>query len=72
VASLGPISRRELIRAFRAAGFSGPFAGGSHEYMEKGPLRVRIPNPHSGDIPLPLLRRILKEAGITPQEWQAL
>ena len=42
----GPIKRRELIAAFRRAGFSGPKAGGRHQYMNRAQLTVRIPNPH--------------------------
>jgi hypothetical protein len=37
--------------------------------MVRGDLRLRIPNPHRGDIGVPLLTRILKQAGISPEEW---
>jgi hypothetical protein len=43
-----PISRRELIRRFRNLGFTGPISGGRHQFVEKGELKVRIPNPHKG------------------------
>jgi predicted RNA binding protein YcfA (HicA-like mRNA interferase family) len=62
-------SRRELVRKLRALGFEGPFPGGRHEYMRRGNLRVPIPNPHQGDISAPLLARILREAGISDEEW---
>jgi hypothetical protein len=39
--------------------------------MVKGSLKVRVPNPHQGDIGLPLLREILRQAGITADEWTA-
>ncbi len=45
-----PISRKELIRGLRAAGFSGPHSGMKHQYMMKENLKIRIPNPHRGDI----------------------
>ena len=45
-----PISRRELIRKFQALGWDGPFSGGKHSFMIKGAHKVRIPNPHGGDI----------------------
>jgi hypothetical protein len=30
------ISRKELIRKFRARGYTGPFSGGKHQFMVKG------------------------------------
>ncbi|HEY9673180.1 MAG TPA: type II toxin-antitoxin system HicA family toxin [Waterburya sp.] len=60
----GPISRRDLISALRNAGFEGPYSGGKHQFMVRDSLRVRIPNPHQGDISQNLLARILKQAGI--------
>lgn len=68
----GAIKRRELIRALRQLGFDGPFAGGNHQYMSRGTLRVRIPNPHQGDISVGLLARILNQAGIGREEWESL
>ena len=53
--SLGPTSRRDLIAALRSAGFTGPFSGGNHSFMARGSLRVRVPNPHAGDISRDLL-----------------
>jgi len=68
----GPISRRELIRALQKAGFEGPFSEGKHQFMRKGDRTVRIPNPHSGDIGTGLLSRLLKQAGISREEWEQL
>lgn len=68
----GAISRTNLIRALRRAGFDGPFAGGNHQYLEQGSHRVRIPNPHQGDISVGLLSRILQQAGISREEWEQL
>jgi len=65
-----PISRPELIRKLRRLGFSGPTSGGRHHFMKKGALKVRIPNPHRrGDISGALLSEILRQAGITREEW---
>lgn len=47
----------------------GPYPGADHEYMSRGLLEVRIPNPHEGDISVDLLQRILKRAGISREEW---
>jgi hypothetical protein len=44
------ISLRKLIQKFRILGFDGPYSGGRHLFMVKGALRVRVPNPHKGDI----------------------
>ena len=68
----GPIKRRDLIRALRQLGFTGPFAGTRHEFMERGPLRVWIPNPHQGDISRERLADILKQAGIDRETWERL
>lgn len=68
---LGPISRADLIRRLRAAGFDGPYSGGKHAFMLKGDLALTIPNPHRGDIGKELLIRILRQAGISRDEWDA-
>ncbi len=67
---LSPISRRALIVRLRAFGFNGPYAGGNHEYMIKGAQRLTLPNPHQSDIGSSLLARLLKQAGITRDEWE--
>ncbi len=64
------MSRRDLIRRLSALGFTGPRAGSKHEFMQRDKLKVRIPNPHSGDIDPILLNDILKEAGISRDEWE--
>ncbi|MGH9784224.1 MAG: type II toxin-antitoxin system HicA family toxin [Terriglobia bacterium] len=63
------ISWRELVRKFERLGFDGPHPGGRHSYMRKGRLKVRIPNPHRGDISKHLVTEILRQAGISVQEW---
>jgi predicted RNA binding protein YcfA (HicA-like mRNA interferase family) len=66
----GPVSRRELIRKFRALGFTGPFAGKRHQFMKKAQLKVRIPNPHKrGTISESLLREILRQSGVSKHDW---
>jgi predicted RNA binding protein YcfA (HicA-like mRNA interferase family) len=66
----GPISRKELIRSLRQFGFEGPYSGGRHQFMIKGNLTIRVPNPHQADIGKELLTRILRQAGITKEEWE--
>jgi len=67
-----PISRKELIRRFRAFGYIGPFSGGRHQFMVKGRQKIRIPNPHIGDINISLLKEIIRQARISPEEWDGV
>ncbi|HZK77055.1 MAG TPA: type II toxin-antitoxin system HicA family toxin [Candidatus Kapabacteria bacterium] len=69
----GPINRRDLIAALRRAGFDGPRPGGDHDYMTKSVSpRVKIPNPHRGDIAIDLLKKVLHQAHISREEWETL
>ncbi len=68
----GPIKRNELVRCLKRAGFDGPFEGGKHQYMTRGEVRLVLPNPHRGEIGRDLLSRILKQAGISREEWENL
>ncbi len=64
------ISRKELIKKFKALGYFGPFSGTKHQFMKKGKKKIRIPNPHrSGDINVSLVKEILRQAGISGNEW---
>ena len=66
-----PVSRREIIKKFRALGFNGPYSGGRHQFMAKGNLKVRVPNPHQkGEISESLLNEILRQADISKEEWE--
>lgn len=66
------ISWRKLVQKFRWLGFDGPYSGGRHLFMVKGKLKVRIPNPHHGDISKPLVSEILKQADISDEDWNKL
>lgn len=68
----GPIRRRELIAALRRLGFQGPFSGGKHEFMQRGDVVLTIPNPHVGDIGRALLIRLLRQGGVSRDEWERL
>ena len=48
------------------------YTGGKHQYMVRGEVRVVLPNPHQGDISRDLLARILRQAGISREEWVEL
>lgn len=70
--TFGPIKRRELIQCLRTLGFEGPFSGGKHPFMVRGDVTVRVPNPHQGDISKELLSRILRQAGVSKDEWEQI
>lgn len=67
-----PIKRSEFIRRLRALGWEGPWQRGKHPFMVKGAARLTIPNPHVGDIDWSLVRRILQQAEITPEQWESV
>ena len=66
------ISWRKLVQRFRQLGFDGPYSGGRHLFMTKDNLKVRIPNPHSGDISKPLIAEILRQADIPSRDWDEI
>jgi len=66
---VAPLSRKELIRKFKALGYSGPFSGGKHQFMIKGRQKIRIPNPHMSDISVSLVKEILRQAAISSEDW---
>jgi hypothetical protein len=68
----GPISRNDLIRALRKAGFAGPEPGGRHSAMRRGSVTLTIPNVHRGDIGKTLLSRLLRQGQISREEWETL
>ncbi len=63
------VSWKKLSERFRELGFDGPYSGGRHLFMIKDSLKVRIPNPHAGDISKDLLAEILRQAGISKNDW---
>lgn len=68
-----PVSRREFVRRLRTLGWEGPFPGGRHELM-RHPVttaKVAVPNPHRGDIDWSLTKRILAQAGVSREDWDA-
>lgn len=46
----GNISWQKLVQKFRRLGFDGPYSGVRHLFMIRDKLKVRILNPHRGDI----------------------
>ena len=70
--SFGPVKRKDLVKALRQASFEGPYAGGKHEFLVKGEIRLILPNPHQSEISKELLARILRQANVSRAEWEKL
>ena len=68
----GPVKRPELVRYLRQLGFSGPYAGGKHQFMLRGDRVLALPNPHQSDIGRELLARVLRQAGVKRDDWERL
>jgi predicted RNA binding protein YcfA (HicA-like mRNA interferase family) len=64
-----PVTRAVLIRRLQSLGFEGPFVGGRHQFMIRGSVRLIAPNPHRQEIGLDLLSRILRQAGVSRNDW---
>jgi predicted RNA binding protein YcfA (HicA-like mRNA interferase family) len=68
------VKARDVIRALEKAGFFVHHTTGSHAQLKhhgRPGLRVTVPQ-HSGDIPPPILRSILRQAGLSIEEFLAL
>ncbi|WGV27003.1 type II toxin-antitoxin system HicA family toxin [Halotia branconii] len=66
---LTPVSWRDLVKRLQELGFEGLYAGGKHPQMRRGDVTVIIPNSHEGDISVGLLSRLLRQAGVSREEW---
>jgi predicted RNA binding protein YcfA (HicA-like mRNA interferase family) len=65
---------RQIIRALERAGFHLHHQAGSHARFLRGTrpeLRVTVP-VHSKDVPLAVLKRILKQASLTEEDFMGL
>jgi predicted RNA binding protein YcfA (HicA-like mRNA interferase family) len=69
VDKLSPVSWTDFVRRLRRLGFEGPYQGGKHPYMIKGDMVLTIPSPHRREISIVLLGRLLRQAGITREQW---
>ncbi|MFO7650972.1 MAG: type II toxin-antitoxin system HicA family toxin [bacterium] len=66
----GPTKRRDLVRRLKELGFSGPYTGGKHQFMQRGDVTLLLPNPHEADISVELLSRVLRQAGVSRADWE--
>ncbi len=49
-----------------------PVADGEHLFMQKDDRTFRIPNPNGKDIEWSLMKRILQQGNIDPQQWEEI
>jgi len=70
--TFGPVKRADLVKYLRKYGFDGPYSGGKRLFMVKENVTLTIPNPHQKDIGREFLNRILRQAGISKEEWERL
>ena len=69
---LRPLRTREIVRKLTRAGFEFRRQTGSHaRYVHPDGRGVTIPM-HPGDVPVPVVRSILRQAGLSVEEWEAL
>jgi predicted RNA binding protein YcfA (HicA-like mRNA interferase family) len=71
---LTPLKLEEVVRRLRLLGYDGPVGGGRHIRMVHPQIRKVIPLPaHRGkDVGIGLIRTILKEIEVSPDEWNEL
>jgi predicted RNA binding protein YcfA (HicA-like mRNA interferase family) len=70
--AIKPTKRSDLVHFLKKAGYTGPFAGGKHEFMLRGDHSITVPNPHQSEIGKEFLKKILKQAKISVEEWEKL
>lgn len=71
---LTPLKSGDVCRKLRKLGYADPVPGRRHVRMVHLQTGKIIPVPmHGGkDVSIGLLREIIKEAGVTVEEWLAL
>jgi predicted RNA binding protein YcfA (HicA-like mRNA interferase family) len=69
---LRPLRAREIVRKLERAGFEFRRQTGSHaRYVHPDGRGVTVPM-HPGDVPVPVVRSILRQAGLSEEAWEAL
>lgn len=66
-----PCSAREVLAKLRRAGFDEVRQSGSHKVLRHADGRQTYVAMHPGDIPQGTFRKILKQAGITIDQFRA-
>jgi predicted RNA binding protein YcfA (HicA-like mRNA interferase family) len=77
---VSPVKERVLIKRLRSLGFEGPFNGvkgrrnDAHPRMVRDGKEIHIPHGHgmkNGEISVQLVKEILKQGGISQEDWDA-
>ena len=69
---LRPLRPRETVRKLERAGFVFRRQSGSHARYVHPDGRGATLAMHPGDVPVPVVRSILRQTGISEEEWEAL
>jgi predicted RNA binding protein YcfA (HicA-like mRNA interferase family) len=72
--ALPVLKAREVVTALERAGFFIHHSTGSHvqlKHRDRPELRVTVPY-HSGDVPRGTLRSIIRQAGLTVEQFSAV
>ena len=67
-----PHKTKEVLRKLRRAGFEERRQSGSHLVLRHCDGRQTYLPMHTGDVPMGTFRSILKQAGITEEEFRDL
>ncbi len=71
---IGGLKPRLVLRALQKGGFYVHEISGSHVHLKHPakPGRVTVPNHQRFDLPKPIVRSIIRQAGLTTDEFMAL
>jgi len=74
MARLGSLKPREVLRALQKGGFYIHEQSGSHVQLKhpNKPGRVTVPNHQGFDLPRAIVRSVIRQAGLTTDEFVAL
>jgi len=67
-----PYKAREVLAALRRAGFVVKRQSGSHVVLRHADGRQTYVAMHTGDVPVGTFRSILRQAGITEEDFKKL
>jgi len=71
---LSPAKPDEVIRKIKALGYEGPYGGSKHPILRhpKTGHKISVPYHKGRDIPVGTIRAIIRQLGITIEEWNNL
>jgi len=69
---LGNIAGKDAVRAFERAGWSVRGQVGSHKMMTKDGVRANLSVPQHKELSLGTLRKLIRSAGLTVDEFLEL